>query len=110
MGVACIEVVCTGLQIIVGNEFYTLARAIIHSMVALLDVALYSYGSQRILDSSLSICDEAYLIDKNYILIIMIAQKKLRFNTGFFEASFDTFCFMLSRIMSFITLLKSFIK
>ena len=103
-------VVFTGLQILVVDEFYTLVRAIFHSMFALVDAAIYSYGSQRILDSSLSICDEAYLIDKNYILILMIAQKNLRFTTGLFEASLDTFCIMLSRILSFITLLKSFIK
>jgi hypothetical protein len=102
--------IVTGLQVIVVDDFGLILRSIFHACTGLVDVAIYSYGSQKILDSSLSVCDEAYVIDKNYVFILMIAQKKLRFTTGFFEASLDTYSIMLSRTMSFITLLKSFIK
>lgn len=102
--------IVTGLQIIVVDDFALILRSIFHACTGLVDVAIYSYGSQKILDSSLSVCDEAYLIDKHYVFILLIAQKRLRFTTGFFEASLDTYSIMLSRTMSFITLLKSFIK
>ena len=95
--------VAVGLSIIVADNLVEILSAITFVLPALLDVAILSFGSQKIMDNSMSICDEAYMMDKDYLLVIMMAQKKLRFTTGFFDASFDTYSTMLSRSWSFLT-------
>lgn len=100
----------TGLQILMMNDFGKIVGALLHAGAAFADVAIYSYGAQKVLDSSLAVCDEVYKADKNYILIILITQKELKFDAGLFHASLHTLTVILSRTMSFITLLKSFIK
>lgn len=101
--------VVLGLSVIAADNLLANLSPILHTPGALIYVAVFSYGSQKIMDLSEAICDEAYIIDKDYLLVIMIAQKKLRFTTGFFEVSFDTYSIMLSRSWSFITLLNSFV-
>ena len=100
----------TGLQIIMLNDFGKIIAAILHAVAAFADVAIYSYGAQKIMDSALVVCDEVYKTDKNYILIMMITQKELKFDAGLFHASLHTLTKIMSRTMSFITLLQSFIK
>ena len=51
--------VVTSLQIIVVYKFYNTVRAIFHCIFTLVDAAMNSFGSQRIMDSAMSICDEA---------------------------------------------------
>ena len=100
----------TGLQIIKADNFEKILAALLHAVAGLIDVTIYSYGGQKVLDSALSVSTEAYKMDKRYLLIIMMSQKKLKFDTGLFDASLNTLSIMLSRTMSFITLLKSFVK
>ncbi|KAL7027207.1 hypothetical protein ACKWTF_005359 [Chironomus riparius] len=101
--------VVLGLVIITADSFLKNLTPIMHAFAALIYVVVFSYGSQKIMDSSESFCDEAYNIDKDYIIVLMMAQKKLRFTTPFFEASLETFSFMLSRSWSFIAVLNSFV-
>ena len=98
-----------GLCVITADDLFENLIPIMHTPGALYYVAVFSYGSQRIMDTSQSICDEVYNIDKDYLMVIMTAQQKLRFTTGFFDISFDTYSIMLSRSWSFITLLNSFV-
>lgn len=102
-------IVVLGLSVIAAEGFLELIVPFLHISGALTDVACHSFGSQKMLDSSEAIYDEAFNIDKDYLMVIMTAQRKLRITTPFFEASFETFSFMLSRSWSFITLLNSFI-
>ncbi|XP_070502418.1 odorant receptor 82a-like [Chironomus tepperi] len=97
-----------GLSVVAADNWLQNLIPIFHTYGALIYVAVFSYVSQKIMDSSEALCDEAYNIDKDYLMVIMIAQKKLRFTTGFFEVSFDTYSIMLSRSWSFIALLNSF--
>jgi len=101
--------VVLGLSVITADNFFVNTTAITHVFATLIYVAVFSYGSQKIMDSSAKVCDEAYNIDKDYIMVIMMAQKKLRFTTYFFEISFETFNIMLSRSWSFISVLNSFV-
>ena len=98
-----------GLSIMAADNLLESLKLVMHISGALADVACYSFGSQKIMDSSEEICDEAYKIDKDYLMVIMTAQKKLRITTFFFDASFVTFSFMLSRTWSFISLFNSFV-
>ena len=101
--------VVLGLSVITAHDLLENSTPIIHGPAALIYVAVFAYGSQKIMDSSEAICEEAYYIDKDYLMVIMLAQKKLRFTTGFFDVSFDTYSIMISRSWSFITLLHSFV-
>ena len=102
-------IVVLGLSVIAAERFVELVAPFIHISGALIDVGCYAFGSQKIMDSSEAICEEAYNIDKNYLMVIMTAQRKLRITTPFFDASFETFNFMLSRSWSFITILNLFV-
>jgi hypothetical protein len=102
-------IVVLGLSVIAADNFMELVPPLLHVSGALTDVACHSFGSQKIMDASEEICDDAYIMNKDYIMVITTAQKKLRITTPFFDASFETFSFMLSRSWSFITLLNSFI-
>ena len=80
-----------------------------HTVNSLLDLFIYSYGGQILMDSAMSVCDENERIDKNYVFLLMRAQSEIKIDTGFFSATLPTFCTILNRVMSLITLLQSFI-
>lgn len=108
--VVVVTILCvTGVQVLLYDDYGKILGALFHASAALLDITVYSYGGQRIIDASLTVCDQVYKIDKDYVIIISMSQKALKFDTGFFETSLDTLSIILSRTMSFITLVKSFI-
>ena len=107
--IATVLFVVLGLNVLIADNLIEILQPISHIPGALIYFAVYSFGSQRIMDSSLALCDEAYMIDKDYLMVIMMAHKKLRFTTGFFEASFDTYGIMLSRSWSFFSIFNSFL-
>lgn len=79
------------------------------NLASLGDVAVFAFGAQNVLDSALDVCTEVYKV-KNYLLIMMKTQKELKFNVGLFHASLHTLPIILSRTMSIITLIKSFVN
>lgn len=81
----------------------------LHTANSLIDLFLYSYGGQILMDSAMSICDLNDKIDKNYVFLILKAQNELKIDTKFFSATLPTLCTILNRVMSLIALLQSFI-
>jgi len=71
-------------------------NAFFHTATALIDLFIYSYGGQIIMDSAMSVCDENENIDKNYIIINIKTQAELKIDTGFFSATLPTFCTILN--------------
>lgn len=100
----------SGLQIIMFNDFSKFFVALFLNLASLCDVTIFAFGAQKVLDSALAVCREVYKADKNYILIMMITQKELKFDVGLFHASLNTLSIILSRTMSIITLMKSFVN
>jgi hypothetical protein len=98
-----------GFQLIEFEGMSKKFNAFFHTATALIDLFIYSYGGQKIMDSSKSVCDENENIDKSYVVINMRAQSELKIDTGFFNASLPTFSTILNRVMSLITLLQSFL-
>lgn len=98
-----------GFQVIEFDGMSKKFNAIFHTVTALIDLFIYSYGGQIIMDSSMAVCDENENIEKCYIIIYMKAQAKLKIDNGFFDASLPTFSIILNRVMSLITLLQSFV-
>ncbi|XP_070500082.1 odorant receptor 82a-like [Chironomus tepperi] len=100
----------SGLQIIKSNDFSKIFVAMFLNLASLVDAAIFAFGAQKVMDSAMAVCTEVYKADKNYLLIIMITQKELKFDVGLFHASLHLLSTILSRTMSFITLLKSFVN
>ena len=70
---------------------------------------IHSYGSQKIMDSTLSVGDDIYQIDKNYLFILMRTQRLLKIKAGFIHAYLPTFQMILSWTVSLVTLIESFV-
>ena len=57
----------TGLQILMMDDTGKILSALLHAGAAFADVAIYSYGAQKVLDSALVVCDEFYRTDISQI-------------------------------------------
>lgn len=102
-------IICfTGIQILVLDDYEQIMAALFHCFVSITDAGIYAYCGQKVLDSSGAVSNEIYTLKKDYLPIIMMSQKKMKFDSGLFDASFETFSTMLSRTLSFMTVLKSF--
>lgn len=108
--VVVVTIFCgTGVQMLLYNDIGKILSAMLHATAALVDIAVFAYGGQKVIDASLAVGDDVYKIDKDLILVIKMSQKALKFDTGFFDSSLHTLSIILSRSMSFITLVKSFV-
>lgn len=99
----------TSVMVVKENDLEKIITAFFHAIAVVLETGIFAYGGQKLLDSSTVVCNQLYAVDKNYIPIIRIGQKGVKFDAGFFDASMETLSVTFSRLMSFITLLKSFV-
>jgi hypothetical protein len=74
----------------------------------IIEVFIYSFGGQIVMDKSLLAAKNLNYIDKDLTIIIARAQKAEIIKSGFFEATLQTFSTMIRSAVSLITLLKSF--
>lgn len=77
-----------------------------HAIAGIIDLLIYSYGGQKVMDLAAEIGDDCYDIKK--LIIIIRTKHKLKIESMFYHASLPTFDLMIGRTMSLITLLKSF--
>lgn len=99
----------TAFQVVMSDDLLRIMTAFFHGMAAFMDLLIYSYGGQKVMDCSAEVCDDCEKIDDNYVFISMRAQKELRIKSMMFHATLPTFTLILSRTMSLITLLQSFL-
>lgn len=99
----------TAFEVVMGDNFVRVMIASIHVSAAFVDLLIYSYGGQRVMDCSMEICDDCYKLDRNYFLIMIRAHRELKIEALVFHASLPTFSIVLSRTMSLITLFRSFV-
>jgi hypothetical protein len=78
-----------------------------HAIAGIIDLLIYSYGGQKIMDLAGDICDDCY--DANKLIVIIRSQHKLKIKSMCYHASMATFDLMIRRAMRLITLLKSFL-
>lgn len=100
----------TGVQIIKCDNLIIILAAFLHCTAGVVDMTVYAYGGQRISDKSVAVCNQMYIISRKYVPVIMMSQKEINFDGLFFKASMETLSVTLGRAVSFITLLKSFVK
>lgn len=76
----------------------------------IIQLFIYSFGAQLIMDKSTSVIDDFYDTDKDFVLIIARGQKPTTIESGFYKADLETFSKILGNTASLITLLQSFLE
>ena len=99
----------TAFQVVKSNDLMRIVIAFFHGMAAFLDLLIYSYGGQQIMDYSGEVFDDCKIIDEVYVFIALRTQKKMKINSMSFHASLPTFTTIMNRTMSLIALLQSFV-
>lgn len=100
----------SGAIVILSNDYEKVITSFLLTVAVLNDVSIYAYGGQKVLDSASLVTEQLYKMDKNYIIVMMITQKELKFDAGLFHASMKTLSNTLSRTFSLITLIKSIVN
>jgi hypothetical protein len=99
-----------GFQLVVHQNFLNRIEDFTFGLAIIIQLFIYSSGGQLIMDKSLSVADNLFEIDKDFILIIKRAQRPSLIKAGFYKASLPLFTSILSSAASLITLLQSFLK
>lgn len=98
----------TAFQVLVSDDLKQITKAFFHGTAVLIDLLIWSYGGQRIMDCSLEVCDDCYKLDKDYKIIMIMTHRELKIESLKVETSLPTFTLVINRTMSLITLFKSF--
>lgn len=78
-------------------------------ITAIMELFIYSYGGQMIMDKSSEICKELYEVDKNYLFILMRTNREVKIKAGFFHICLPTLTSILNSAGSMMALLKSMV-
>lgn len=84
--------------------------ALVFGLAIIIQLFVYSFGGQQIMDKSLSVTLEIYQADRDNRFIVLRTMKPVKIRAGFYHASLPTFRAILSSAASLITLLKSFVE
>jgi odorant receptor len=98
-----------GFQLVMFRSFMKRVVIGFYGLNMIIQLFIYTYGGQMIMDKSTSVADKLYQTDKDLIIIIARSHKASIIKAGFYEANSATLCSILSSAASLITLLKSFI-
>lgn len=105
-----IFLVVVASQIVIIVEI-KLRMVVIQSVtIAIVTLLIFSYGGQMIMQSSTSICQELYKIDRDYLVVIMRTQKPLSLKVGIFEPSLSSWGTYLEFTFSLVVVLKHLTK
>lgn len=99
----------SAFHVFISEEFYLRQVPIFfHASGVFVDLLIYSYGGQRIMDCSKEICDDCYKMDKNYTLVMARAQREVKIKSLVFTASLPMFTDIMRGTLSMIAAFKSF--
>jgi odorant receptor len=106
--ISSMELCFLGFQFVMIEGF---AQRIVVGMFGLsfiIQLFVYALGGQLLMDKSMSVVENFYETDRDFIMIIARAQKAEIIKAGFFRANLPTFFSMMNSAGSLIALLKSF--
>jgi 7tm Odorant receptor len=98
-----------GFQLVMSQSVLKKAVAVSFGSAAFIQLFVYTYGGQLVMDKSSCVAEELYQTDKDLIILICRAQKASVIKFGFYQANSKTLTSILSATASLITLLKSFL-
>jgi hypothetical protein len=99
-----------GFQLLMQENPSKFCEDLIVGVAVMIQLFIYSYGGQLIMDKSSSVADNFYTLDQEFVMIIARAQKASKIEAGFYKASLPLFTTIMNSAASLITLLKSFLK
>lgn len=98
-----------GFQVVISEDLIHSVPMMFHGTAALINLLIYSYGGEVIMDHAKRVCEDCYKIDKDYLIIMMRTKHEYKVESMMYHASLPTFSLIMGRTMSMITLLESFI-
>jgi odorant receptor len=99
-----------GFQIVMSQSVLNQLGVLFFGFAVLIQLFVYTYGGQLVIDKSVSVAEDLYGTDKDLNIIIVRSQKASVMKAGFYKANSNTLTSMLSATGSLITLLQSLIK
>ncbi|KAL7011657.1 hypothetical protein ACKWTF_014373 [Chironomus riparius] len=78
-----------------------------HAIAGIIDLLIYSYGGQKVMDSAVDVCKDCY--DAEKMIVMLRTKHDVRIESVYYDASLPTFSLMIGRTMSLIAVLKSFL-
>ncbi|CAG9801718.1 unnamed protein product [Chironomus riparius] len=91
------------------ENFFDFIPILFHGIASLLDLMIYSYGGQKIMDCASEICKDCYNVDSNYLIIMLRTKRELKIESMMYHAALPMCSLIMGRTMSLITLMKSFL-
>lgn len=98
-----------GFQVVISEDLIHSIPMMFHGTAALINLLIYSYGGEIIMDHANNVCKDCYRINKDYLIIMMRTKHEYKVQSMMYHASLPTFSLIMGRTMSMITLLESFI-
>lgn len=98
-----------GIQLVLLDSVFIRMMASTFGITVILQLFIYAYGGQMIMDTSLSVANNLYEADIDNVLIIRRSQKPALIEVGFFKANLPAFTSIMNSAGSLITLMKSFL-
>ena len=65
--------------------------ALVFGLAIIIQLSIYSFGGQRIMDKSLSVAKDIYQLDMDYRFIILRSQRAVKIKAGFYHACLRLF-------------------
>lgn len=98
----------TAFYVVTATNFLEKIPTIMHGLGGLIDLFIYSYGGQSIMDCAMEVCDDSFQSNKAYWFVLQKTQEELEIKSWIFHASLPTFCLIMNQTNALITLLQSF--
>ncbi|CAG9801717.1 unnamed protein product [Chironomus riparius] len=98
-----------GFQVVISEDLIHSVPMMFHGTAALINLLIYSYGGEIIMDHANKVCEDCYKINKDYLIVMMRTKHEYKVESMMYHASLPTFSLIMGRTMSMITLLESFI-
>lgn len=98
-----------GFQLVMTDNIFQRIVAASFAVAVTIQLFIYAFGGQKMLDHSSSVSDNLFEMDKDLIIIIGRVSRPVQMKSAFFSADFHQFRIILSRAGSLITLLQSLV-
>lgn len=108
--ISSINLCVLAFQIVALDSISTKIITIPFLLSIIIQLFIYSYGGQLIMEKSSMVADHFYQNDKDFIIIIARAQKPIIVDAAFYKATLSTFDAIISSTASMIALLQSFLE
>jgi hypothetical protein len=99
-----------GFQVVVVDSVAGRIVPAVYGLTMLIQLLVYAFGGQLVLDKSKAVAENLYEIDRDMIIMIARPFKPVVMKSGFFKADLPTFVSIKNAAGSLITMLKSFVK